>query len=228
MSNKTSGIALNVSRARLTLLGFVLTINVFAIGNVLTFSGGAVSEQIILELNILVSLFGSVAIGSLSAVLFLVSERFDPKGESDVGIFAFAEMAMYIAVAQTLNGLFQEFLTLFVLNLDSFAANGAAGGMRDAGQLLELLAYWTAALAWGFVVYIAPVWSVTRLPTTANRKYMYIGFYLTALAFLFFLHAIAVRIAHLSVGLERGLLDVFIKQFWIPFLWRDLTTLAGG
>lgn len=228
MSDIPSGIALNVSRARLTLLGFVLTINVFAIGNVLAFSGGAVSERIIPELNILVSLFGSVAIGSLSAVLFLVSERFDPKGESDVGIFAFAEMAMYIAVAQTLNGLFQEFLSLFVLNLDSFAANGAAAGMRDAGQLLELLAYWTAALAWGFVVYIAPVWSVTRLPVTKNRKYVYIGLYFTVLALLFFLHTIAVRIAHLSTGVERSLLDVFIKQFWMPFLWRDLTTLAGG
>jgi hypothetical protein len=48
------------------------------------------------------------------------------------------------------------------------------------------------------------------------------------LAFLFFLNAIAARIAHLSAGLERSLLDVVIKQLWMPFLWNDLTNLAGG
>ena len=228
MSNSPSGVALNVSRARLTFLGFVLAINVFAIGNVLEFSGGVVSERIILNLNILVSLFGSVAIGTVSAVLFLVSERFDPRGDSDIGIFAFAEMAMFIAIAQTLNGLVQEFLNILVFNLDRFAAAGAAAGMRGAGQLLEDLVYWTAGLAWSFVVYVAPVWSVTRIPTTAKRKYIYIGFYFTALAFLFFLNAIAVRIAHLSAGLERSLLDVVIQQLWMPFLWSDLTTLARG
>ena len=106
MSTKAPGIALNVSRARLTILGFALMINVFAIQNVLAFAGGFTFEKIVLELHILVSLFASVGIGSVSAVLFLISERFDPTGDSDVGIFAFAEMAMFIALSQTISGLF--------------------------------------------------------------------------------------------------------------------------
>ena len=94
MRNLQPGIALNVSRARLTVLGFALAVNVFAIGNLLQFSGGSLSERIVLDLNILVALLCSVAIGIVSSVLFLISERFDPEGASDVGIFAFAEMTM--------------------------------------------------------------------------------------------------------------------------------------
>ena len=220
------GIALNVSRARLTVLGFSLAVNVFAIGNVLSFSGGAVSELIILELNILVVLLGSVATGTVASVLFLLSERFDTKGHSDVGIFAIAEMTMYLSLAQTLNGLSQEFLNLFALNLGAYASSTAE--LQAASARLESVALWVAASAWAFLAYVAPIWSLAKIPRQWSKKLGYLGYYFVLLLVLFYFDAVAVQITSLSVGIEQSLGELFFKQFWMPLTWSDISLLRGG
>ena len=228
MRTKSPGIALNVSRARLTILGFTLMVNVFTVQNVLAFAGGFVSEKIVLELHVLVSPFAGVAIGTVSAVLFLISERFDEIGDSDVRIFALAEMAMFVAISQTMSGLFQGFFSILTVNVDAISQGSTTTGLHQVRELFQSLVFWVAAVAWGFVTYVGPVWSMARIQENWQRKSVYIVFYAGITMLLYLLSATAVRIAYLSLGADQGLLGLFIKQFWGPVLWRDLSVMTGA
>ena len=222
-------IALNVSRARLTVIGFILTINIFALG---IFLGGVerhVSLQILAELNLFVSLVASLCVGTVAALLFLISERFDPIGNSDVTIFAIAEMTMLVAIVQTISGMSKGFIVLFQTNLGepAVAALGLASTSADllhSGESFRVIVFWFIALTWAFIAYVAPLWSLYRLPDTPRRKYMYAGYYLILTSVVFTLSAYALQIEMLARGESVGILRLFIQNFWAPGVWSDIGT----
>lgn len=215
-----SGIALNVSRARLTVLGFALTVSVFAIGNVLFFSGEVVSPRIIWQLNILIALLSGVTIGMVSAVLFLISQRLDREGLSDKGIFAFAEMTMYLSLAYTLNGLTLEVLNLFSLNLGTFTTQQGDGSA--SAEMLQLMARWLGSLAWIFIAFVAPAWFLKRLPEPPRRKILYLSYYIAFMTLIAVLNALASEVSLTAAGQDPSFIGLFLKQFFAPFIWSDL------
>jgi hypothetical protein len=76
MYDPNISIALNVSRARLTVIGFVLTINIFTLGIFLNSREEQFSLKIISDSSVFYVLVASLCVGTVAALL-LLSERFD-------------------------------------------------------------------------------------------------------------------------------------------------------
>jgi len=228
MYDPNISIALNVSRARLTVIGFMLTIDIFVLGIFLSDVDQHLSLQILTGASLFFGLVSSLCIGTVAATLMLISERFDQTGNSDVGIFAFAEMTMFVSIVQTISGIFDGFVTLFQVNLGATAidAIGVTSGEVEliaAGGSFSQLVFWLFAVSWGFVTYVAPLWSVSRLPCSPAHKRVYIAYYFLFTALMFALFAYALDIEFLIRGDSPGFMQLFLQSFWAPSLWGDVT-----
>jgi len=226
MHDPNISIALNVSRARLTVIGFMLTIDIFVLGIFLSDVNQHLRLKILTEASLFFGLVSSLCIGTVAAILMLISQRFDPTGNSDVGTFAFAEMTMFVSIVQTISGIFAGFVTLFRVNLGAIAINaaGVTSGEVElvaAGGYFNQLIYWLFALSWGFTAYIAPLWSASRLPCSALRKRIYIAYYFLFTVLMFALFAYALNIEYRVQGESPGFIQLFLQSFWAPGLWGD-------
>jgi hypothetical protein len=228
MHDQNISIALNVSRARLTVIGFMLTIDIFVLGIFLSDVDQHLSLQILTEASLFFGLVSSLCIGTVAATLMLISERFDPVGNSDVSLFAFAEMTMFVSIVQTISGIFDGFVTLFDVNLGEAAIRtiGVTTGeveLTAAGAIFSQLVFYLFAVSWGFMTYVAPLWSVSRLPCSPQHKRNYIAYYFLFTALMFAMSAYALHIEFLVVGESPGLVQLFLQSFWAPSLWSDIT-----
>ena len=216
-------IALNVSRARLTVIGFMLTIDIFALGIFLSSREDLVSLKIISDLSVFYALVASLCVGTVAALLMLVSERFDPQGNSDVGIFGIAEMTMFVAIVQTISGIAKGFIAIFQHNLGepAFSTLGipGTGELIAASESFQGMVFWFISLCWIFIVYIAPFWSVSRMPCKPLRKVFFAVYYLALTAVAFMLSAYAMDIEMLARGESTGVGRLFLMNFWAPGLW---------
>jgi hypothetical protein len=223
MYDPNISIALNVSRARLTVIGFVLTINIFSLGIFLNNREGSFSLKIISDLSVFYALVASLCVGTVAALLMLLSERFDPQGNSDVGIFGFAEMTMYVSILQTINGISQGFIAIFQHNLGepAFSSLGipGTGELIAASESFRGMVFWLISLCWIFIVYIAPFWSLSRMPCKPHGKVILAVYYLALTAVTFMLSAYAMNIEMLAVGESIGVARLFLLSFWAPGLW---------
>ena len=223
MYDPNISIALNVSRARLTVIGFMLTIDIFALGIFLSNRQHQVSLKIISDLSVFYALVASLCVGTVAALLMLVSERFDSQGNSDVGIFGIAEMTMFVAIAQTISGISKGFIAIFQLNLDesAFSTFGIpnTGELVAASESFGVMIFWLISLCWIFIVYVAPLWSLSRMPCKPLRKIFFAGYYLLLTSVSFMLSAYAMDIELLARGESIGVARLFLLSFWAPGLW---------
>jgi hypothetical protein len=223
MYDPNISIALNVSRARLQVIGFILTINIFALGIFLSSREHQVSLKIVADLSVFYALVASLCIGTVAALLLLVSERFDPQGNSDVGIFGIAEMTMFVAIVQTISGIAGGFIAIFQDNLGepAFSTLGITGTSEliAASESFQGMVFWLISLCWIFVVYIAPLWSLSRMPCKPLRKIFFAVYYLALTCVAFMLSAYAMDIEMLARGESVGVARLFLLNFWAPDLW---------
>jgi hypothetical protein len=223
MYDPNISIALNVSRARLTVIGFMLTIDIFALGIFLSSREHQVSLKIISDLSVFYALVASLCVGTVAALLMLVSERFDPQGNSDVGIFGIAEMTMFVAIVQTISGISSGFIAIFQQNLGepAFSTLGipGTGELIAASESFRGMVFWLISLCWIFIVYIAPFWSLSRMPCKPLRKIFFAVYYLALTAVAFMLSAYAMDIEMLAHGESSGVGRLFLLNFWAPGLW---------
>jgi len=223
IADKTS-IALNVSRARLTVIGFIITLDIFALG--IFAARESLDFSVLLKLGTFYPLFASICIGAVAAQLMLISERFDSQGNSDVYIFGFAEMTMYVAIVQTISGICKGFVTWFYTHLGEPAISTLNSGsdieLLEVGQTFNSMVFWLVAITWSFIVYVAPVWSIHRLPDGRSPKFYYLGYYAILTCLAFCLSAYALHIEQLAHGRSVGVLQLFLQSFWTPGLWLDL------
>lgn len=223
MYDPNISIALNVSRARLTVIGFMLTIDIFALGIFLSHREHQVSLKIISDLSVFYALVASLCVGTVAALLMLVSERFDSQGNSDVGIFGIAEMTMFVAIVQTIDGISKGFIAIFQLNLaePAFATFGipGTGELVAASESFRGMIFWLISLCWIFIVYVAPFWSLSRMPCKPLRKIFFAGYYLALTCVAFMLSAYAMNIEMLARGESIGIARLFLLSFWAPGLW---------
>jgi hypothetical protein len=223
MYDPNTSIALNVSRARLQVIGFMLTINIFALGIFLSSREYQFSLKIISELSVFYALVASLCVGTVAALLMLVSERFDPQGNSDVGIFGIAEMTMFVAIVQTIDGISKGFIAIFQLNLtepafSTFGISGT-GELMMASESFRGMIFWLISLCWVLIVYVVPFWSLSRLPCKPLRKIFFAGYYLVLTGVAFMMSAYAMNIEMLARGESIGVARLFLSSLWAPGLW---------
>jgi hypothetical protein len=137
-------ISLNVTRTRVSLLGFNLTVVAFLVGMLLTVH----QEQTFTHhLPAMSSLFLSFCLSMIAAGSLLASQELDLQGLSRPWLFSIGDVCMYLALSQSIAGLTRKYLGAVEQAIQAVhATHPAEVGVGDfVGVALMLL----ALLAWG-------------------------------------------------------------------------------
>lgn len=153
-------IAVNVMRARLTILGFNLAIITFQIKELPALAGGVSLPGIEQEFYVsaAAALFLGMALSIMAMVILVASCAFDRVGLCDHWLLLIGDMLMYLALAQTVVGFF-----------GAFDAQFDRVSLPDPEQA-QMFAFTSGAMdvfggiAWALAIYLGPLVSVLRSP----------------------------------------------------------------
>jgi hypothetical protein len=153
-------VAVNVMRARLTILGFNLAIITFQI-NELRILGGGIKlpglEQAF-YLSAAAALFLGMALSFAAMVCFIASNALDREGTCNHWSLLAGDLLMYLALAQTMAGFFGAFMS----ELDQVALPDPQEARMYALVIgsIDL----AGGVAWAMAVYLGPLVSLLRSP----------------------------------------------------------------
>ncbi|MCK5009747.1 MAG: hypothetical protein KAS98_04625 [Deltaproteobacteria bacterium] len=214
----------NVTKTRVTVLGFNFTIVIFLSGFIVGNSGHPIELAIWYHLNEFVALFSGLIIGFFALYLYLFSQDIDLEGASGIWSFTFAEVLMYIALAQTLSGAAQYFTVMLSNAIDNFPSLVSKETFSKlefdyAANFLKQLIFWISSIAWLFFVYFAPICAVCSNPLSWKRKIPIFLFYLSTLLIVFLIAAQVHYLKSLNQTQTIDIFNLFINQFFQPKLW---------
>jgi len=153
-------VAVNTMRARLTLLGFNLAVASFQLTGLPLRSGGVTIPGLDYPMHLapgIVLLLG-IALSFAAMVAFVASGRLDERGDCSHWSLLLGDVLMYLAMAQTLTGLFEPFIgDLETARLDGTPAGAAFGALRA-------VLVTAGGVAWAAAAYVGPVVSLLRSP----------------------------------------------------------------
>ena len=206
-------IAVNVMRARLTVVGFNLAIIAFQL-SVLPRLPGAIElpgMALPIHLESVTALLLGLGVSIIALVLFIGSCAFDKEGTCTHWSLLAGDLFMYLGLAQSVAGFFVSAATLF----DPVTLGIPAQGAELATVRLAIVA--TGGLAWISAMYIGPVVSLLRSP---------FGLRITASLGVVYL-LLVISLAHVSaqaVRLEvaRGVLGADAAPTWLNELLQPL------
>jgi len=214
----------NVTRTRVTVLGFNFTIVIFLSGFIVGNSGHPIELAIWYHLNEFVALFSGLLIGFFALYLYLFSQDLDFEGGSGIWSFTFAEVLMYVALAQTLSGAAQYFTVMLSNAIDNFPSLVGKETFPTvefdyAASYIKLLLFWISSIAWLFFVYFAPIFAVCSNPLSWKRKIPILLFYLSILSIVFLIAAQVHYLKALNQTQTMDIFNLFINQFFQPKQW---------
>ena len=214
----------NVTRTRVTVLGFNFTIVIFLSGFIVGNSGHPIELAIWYHLNEFVALFSGLLIGFFALYLYLFSQDLDFEGGSGIWSFTFAEVLMYVALAQTLSGAAQYFTVMLSNAIDNFPSLVSQETFPTvefdyAASFLKFLLFWISSIAWLFFVYFAPIFAVCSNPLSWKRKIPILLFYLSILSIVFLIAAQVHYLKALNQTQTMDIFNQFTNQFFQPKQW---------
>ena len=208
-------VAVNVMRARLTVIGFNIAIVSFQIAELYRVSGGLRVPGVdhTVHLGADMSLFMALALSLIALVAFIMSGAFDEVGYCTHWTLVAGDLLMYLALAHTVAGFFAPLETA----IDLIA-------VKLPDQASEISFIHTASLvaggvAWFLATYAGPIVSLVRSPFP-RRTNIALGIaYLVVLIVLCWINSHAVRLEATGVGDERGLTFSILKELVQPLRW---------
>jgi len=217
-------VALNVARARITVLGFALALCLFASSTLLSIGQAYHFSAVWVFLPSFVSLSLGFSLTLIALLLFVGALRLDQGGAGRIWPFSFGEILMYLALSQVLAGGFQYLATglLFVFH------NVPQRTLLDPEQLqllmpmAEQLTFWLtlcAGVGWLASIYAAPIYFLIRNPLPWGRKWLLAVAYFVLLIIISWISAIPYRLHARAAGKPEHLAVYFAGQFAQPLLW---------
>jgi hypothetical protein len=220
-----SEVALNVTRTRVTVLGFLMSIILFAIGAIASLEGTPIHQAIGNELRLLIPLFIAFTFAFVSLGLFIVSQNTRTGGNSDIWFYSLGEVLMFIALAQGTAGVLLLFMSVISTALIRspevlFSLAEMTPEFRKIAAFLFEWIFWIAAGGWFSVVYLIPVLSFHRNPLPHHKTWILYLSYFGLLFLVFWVTGVLYRLLSLEGGEMFGDLYPFIGQVIQPILWR--------
>jgi hypothetical protein len=208
-------VAVNVMRARLTVIGFNIAIVSFQIVNLYGLSGGIRVPGVdhVVHVGASMALFMALALSIIALVAFIMSSAFDEVGFCTHWSLVAGDLLMYLALAHTVAGFFAPLTT----SIEIFSA-------KLPDQASEIAILHTASLvaggvAWFIATYAGPVVSLVRSPFH-RRTNIALGIaYLIALVALAWVSSHAARVEATGSGDEPGLIIGVLRELVQPFRW---------
>ncbi|PTM99697.1 hypothetical protein C8N32_1373 [Rhodovulum imhoffii] len=208
---KSIDVAINTMRARLTVLGFNLTIITFQISQIIhpvldALEHGSVS---LFRLTLGLALLMGAITTILALLAFISSARLNREGTAGIHLLLVGDLLMFLSLILTLFG----FVSPYQKALDQLM--GHAG--HNEIVLIHDAVLWVATLVWVSTAYVAPIFLLLRAPVMLAVRIVYASVYLICLQGLTWLVLVASRIE------QPGRLPTFSETFFssliAPLAW---------
>ena len=166
-----SFVAVNVMRARLTMLGFNLAFITLRTSQAKLFEGGVhlAGLEGLIHLSTGTALLTSVGLSLAAMTVFLLSTILDERGVCEPRLLAMGDLLMCLAIGQAVIGYFSPYLNVIAAQLDSDIEHTLlVGRIGDGIRLL-------GGAVWCLVTYVAPAVFLWRSPC-ARRTLVLMAF----------------------------------------------------
>ena len=209
------GIAINVMRARLTLVGFNIAIVSFQLSEMFNLAGGipipGLSKAIHFRADM--ALFLALALSLLSLVAFISSSALDDQGTCDHRIFIVGELLMYLGLAHTATGFFSP------LNATFLVVGQHLPDQFEQIALFREAVFYMGSLVWVAAIYIGPTIALIRAPFSKKMTLKLSLVYVASLVLMFwFSHQVT-----LFEAVNTTKVPLKTPHFWQellqPMLW---------
>ena len=221
--DKTNQIALNVTRTRVTVLVFNLTIIAFMF-SILKASGASDDHVAAAHLTSSAALFVGFCLTLLGLLWLLSSQNLDAEGLSRPWPFTLGAITTYLALSQTITAFMHEYL----LGVESAVEAARPGVAESAQSLIRLDALGDTALLillvmgggiWILITYVGPLLAGLRSPVGGNRRWVFAGYYFVLQVPIYWVYARAWHLHYIPADQPTSMLGVFLLQFIQPLLW---------
>ena len=214
-TNKPVRIAVNVMRARLTIIGFNIAIVSFQVILLNRLSGGISVPGLDHSVHIGadIALFMSMALSLVAMVAFLASSAFDEVGVCTHWSLVAGDLLMYLSLAHTASGFFAP--------LSTAIGNVASKLPGSAPEIftLQVAVMVVGGVAWFLNVYVGPLVSLLRSPFP-RRTNITLGFaYLVVLLGAAWVAAHASRLEAQGLVTDTGIAMRTLLELVQPFWW---------
>lgn len=207
-------IAVNVMRARLTVIGFNIAIVSFQIAQLPKIAGGVSVPGIDYPLHLTagVELYMALALSLIALIALIMSSEFDEVGTCTHWTIIIGDLLMYLALAYTIAGFFQplgEHIRKVAANLPGHPAQTL---------ILQESVLFTGGIAWFLAIYLGPVVALMRspFPRTTNLVLGIGYFFLVLLLSWVNSQADLIEISSGSFLFEPGMV---LRELTQPFRW---------
>ena len=208
-------VAVNVMRARLTVIGFNIAIVSFQLVHLYGMSGGirvpGMDHPVHLTADI--ALLMALALSLTALVAFIMSGALDEVGVCTHWSLVAGDLLMYLGLAYTVAGFFAP----VGVALDTFAAKISV----PVSEIAILRAALTVAggVAWFLATYAGPVVSLLRSPFSRRTNIALGVAYLIGLVTLAWVNSQAVGVEAAGTAEETGLIMGILRELVKPFRW---------
>ncbi len=208
-------VAVNVMRARLTVIGFNIAIVSFQINQLYRVSGGlnvpGVDHSVHVGANM--ALFMALGLSMIALVAFIMSGALDEVGYCTHWSLVAGDLFMYLALAHTIAGFFQPLSG----SIEDIATKmpGEASGL----SVLHLAVLITGGLGWFLATYIGPAVSLIRSSFNRHTNIILGVVYVVVLLLLFWVNANSLHVETLADGKGSRLIIAVLKEIIQPFRW---------
>lgn len=214
-SDKQVRVAVNVMRARLTVIGFNIAIVSFQIAQLYRVSGGVRLPGLdhTVHIGASMDLFMALALSLIALVAFIVSSAFDERGVCTHWSLVAGDLLMYLGLAHTLAGFFAP----LAVSIEIFFAKIHVTTPEMA--ILRTATLIAGGLAWILATYVGPAVSLMRSPFP-RRINIALGIgYCILLLTLSWVSDQAVRLEASVSGEPPGLIFAFLRELVQPLRW---------
>ena len=220
---QNTGIALNVSRTRITVLVFNLTI-IAMMFSITSTQSMHVDYNHLHHLSSSIALFSGFCLTILGIFWLLSSQDLDAQGLSRPLPFTLGSMTSYLALSQTITAFMHEYL----LDVESTIEAVQPGIAVNTGALILPAALGDSALLilfsmgsalWVLTTYLAPIMLALKSPINLHQRWL-VGMYYFALQLLiYWVYAQAWHLQYVSEDQSINSLQLYALQFVQPLLW---------
>jgi hypothetical protein len=208
-------VAVNVMRARQTVIGFNIAIVSFQIVQLYRAAGGISVQGFDHQIHVRadIALYMSLALSLIALLAMTMSSLMDEVGVCTHWSLLVGDVLMYLALAYTVSGFFsplEESMRLFTANLPDQAAQAV---------ILQKSVLVTAGIAWFLAMYVGPIASLLRSPFPAHINITLGVAYLAVLFVLAWINAQASLVESASLGKPAGLSGAVLKELIQPLNW---------
>jgi hypothetical protein len=214
-NSKPVRIAVNVMRARLTVIGFNIAIVSFQLVHLYGLSGGIKVPGIdhAVHLTADTALLMALALSLCALVAFMMSGALDEVGVCTHWSLVAGDLLMYLGLAHTVAGFFGPLGVAF----DTFAANISARTSEVA--ILHSALSVAGGAAWFLATYAGPVVSLLRSPFDRRTNIALGVAYLVLLTTLSWINSQAVNVEAAGAEGEPGLVFGVLRELVQPLRW---------